>query len=113
MFGQNKKPEVPEIPVVGNEPEIPLPIFGNKEVLDRLEEIKEEIKAELAKILTNQAVIYEAIGKSESQAIVLNNEELKYIPEEDKDTYLEAKKSNPKLAERLLRSYKAESKEKK
>lgn len=40
-----------------------------------------------------------------SEAVLLNEEELKLVPEEEKDMYLSVKKTKPLMAEGLLEEY--------
>ena len=60
-------------------------------------------------MLLNQhhTIIYEKINAG---PVVLVEDEIKYVPEEEKETYIDIKKVNPKLAETLLTGYKAKKK---
>lgn len=71
------------------------PIFLDlKERLDRLE----------ALIIEHHRLTMEKL-EPQPEVVVLDDKELKLIPEEDKDYYLNMKKDNPKMAERLLKGY--------
>ena len=64
--------------------------------------------AELEMLLNqHHTIIYEKINAG---PVVLVEDEIKYVPEEEKETYIDIKKANPKMAETLLAGYKAKKK---
>lgn len=100
MFGKPKEVEMLETPKISMkvpEPPAALPKFDN-DINEKLDKIMQMLAAHHEIILQKLEPIPEAI--------VLDEKELKLIPEEDKDTYLEMKKNNPKMAKRLLEGYK-------
>lgn len=116
MFGFGKKKIVANLELGGVTPENkelpPLPM-PPKALPEFPVPITEQINKKLETILGNQHIIYAFLQELKTpEATVLDNEELKVIPEEDKAEYFEMKKSNPKMAEKLLAGYKAEKKAK-
>lgn len=81
----------------------------NADLAEGLRQLAKELKKFRADVLNNQALIYSLLTPEE-KSVVLNKEELKYIPEEDKEEYMQLKKDNPNKAKIFLEGYKAQKK---
>lgn len=77
-----------------------------------IQELSIIIEQTTKNLANNQKLIYELlIAEEEPDTIVLSKEELKYVPEKDKDEYMEIKKTKPKVAKVMLQGYKADKAE--
>lgn len=99
------------------QPEIPKPPMPPPGAVDRFGEIKEALNTiytsieEHGKTLSvleqNQRLIYDTVKGSGNNAVVLNDEELKLVPEKDKDFYMSMKQENPKMAKVMLDGFRS------
>lgn len=97
LFMNKDNTKIPEPPKMAATQQ---PNINMVEIMNKLTELE-------VLISQHHTIIYNRIG---NQPTVLVDEELKYIPEEEKETYIEIKKANPKMAETLLSGYKAKTK---
>lgn len=112
-----KKKELPAFEVPGHMQKQPLEppkpdVLAQKYMENTQPKVtNEDLMTGIKAILNNQKLIYDAV-KKEPEPVVLDENELKYISEEDKDAYLELKANNPKLAANVLKGYMAQEKKK-
>lgn len=99
--GEKKVKEIKPPMPPGQVPKESTQEINNTQLAEGLQEIYDTMQQ-------NFEAIYLLIkGDTPQEAVVLDKEELKYIPEEKKAEYMKYKKENPEMAKELLLAYKS------